>query len=176
MSTVKERLAALRIVIPDAPKPLGNFAPYLVDAGYLYISGQISIDPNGDVVRGKIGQDIDLEQAIEAARFCGIGILARAQAAVGDLDKIGKLIKLGGFVNAVPDFSDHPKVVNGASDLMVDVFGSETANHVRFAVGSASLPANAAVEIEAVFRLKPSSCHSVSAQEPFVLSWRSCGV
>lgn len=155
MNTVNERLSASRIVIPDAPKPLGNFAPYLVDAGYLYISGQISIDPQGEVVRGKLGQDIDLETGIEAARYCGIGILARAQSAIGDLDNIAKLVKLGAFVNAVPDFSDHPKVVNGASDLMVEVFGPEIANHVRFAVGSGSLPANAAVEIEAVFRLKP---------------------
>lgn len=96
-----------------------------------------------------------MELGIEAARCCGIGILARAQAAVGDLDKIAKLVKLGAFVNAVPDFSDHPKVVNGASDLMVDVFGPKIADHVRFAVGSGSLPANAAVEIEAVFRMKP---------------------
>ena len=154
MKTVRDRIEAMGLVIPDAPKPLGNFAPYLLDAGYLYISGQISIDANGDVVRGKLGQDVDLETGIAAARFCGIGILARAQAAVGDLDKIAKLVKLGAFVNAAPSFLDHPKVVNGASDLMVDVFGSDIADHVRFAVGSASLPANAAVEIEAVFRIK----------------------
>ncbi|MEM8569473.1 MAG: RidA family protein [Pseudomonadota bacterium] len=155
MGTVIERLADLGITLPAAPKPLGNFSPYLVDDGYLYISGQISIDLDGEMVRGKLGQDVDLEAGIEAARFCAIGILARAQAAVGDLGKIAKLVKLGAFVNAVPEFSDHPKVVNGASDLMVDVFGPEIADHVRFAVGSGSLPANAAVEIEAVFRLKP---------------------
>lgn len=155
MSKVNERLAALNITLPEAPRPLGNFAPYLVDAGYLYISGQISIDTNGEVIRGKLGQDIDLEAGIEAARCCAIGILARARAAVHDLDQIAKLVKLGAFVNATPDFPDHPKIVNGASDLMVAVFGDEIADHVRFAVGSGSLPANAAVEIEAVFRLKP---------------------
>ena len=91
MNTVRDRIEAMGLIIPDAPKPLGNFAPYLLDAGYLYISGQISINASGDVVRGKLGQDVDLETGIAAARFCGIGILARAQAAVGDLDKIAKL-------------------------------------------------------------------------------------
>jgi len=155
MTTTKNRIEALGLNIPDASKPLGNFAPYLLDESYLYISGQISIDENGKVIRGKLGEDIGLDTGVEAARCCGIGILARAQAAVGDLDRIAKLIKLGAFVNAVPDFSDHPKVVDGASNLMVEVFGPEIANHVRFAVGSGSLPANAAVEIEAVFRVKP---------------------
>ncbi|MFD3191934.1 RidA family protein [Sedimentitalea sp. HM32M-2] len=87
MKSVSQNIEALGLVIPDAPKPLGNFAPYLLDAGYLYISGQISIDANGDVIRGKLGQDVDLEGGIAAARCCGIGILARAQAAVGDLEK-----------------------------------------------------------------------------------------
>lgn len=153
MNSTKRRIESLGLIIPDAPRPLGNFAPYLLDSGYLYISGQISIDSNGEVIRGKLGQDLDIDAGVEAARCCGIGILARAQAAVGDLDRIAKLIKVGAFVNAVPDFSDHPKVVNGASDLMVQVFGPEIADHVRFAVGSASLPANAAVEVEAVFRV-----------------------
>lgn len=154
MNFIEKNLQALGIELPEAPRPLGNFAPYLVDGEYLYISGQISVDADGHVIKGKVGQDVDLERGIEAARFCAIGILARAQAAVGDLGRIKKLIKLGAFVNAVPHFSDHPKVVNGASDLMVHVFGAEVANHVRFAVGSESLPANAAVEIEALFRIQ----------------------
>lgn len=157
MSTIRQNLETLGIHLPEAPHPLGNFAPYLVDGEYLYISGQISVAPNGQVVKGKLGQDVGLEEGVEAARFCGIGILARAKAAIGDLEKIEKLIKLGAFVNAVPDFSDHPKVVNGASDLMVQVFGTEKANHVRFAVGSGSLPSNAAVEIEAIFRIRPEN-------------------
>lgn len=154
MKSVEQKLTEMGIQLPQAPRPLGNFAPYLLDGDYLYISGQIAVDPDGQVVRGKLGQDIDLERGIEAARYCSIGLLARAKAAVGDLDRIEKLIKLGAFVNAAPDFGDHPKVVNGASDLMVEVFGAQKGTHVRFAVGSASLPSNAAVEIEAVFRIR----------------------
>jgi len=154
MNLISEKLKSLGLILPDAPRPLGNFAPYLLDAGYLYISGQISIGEDGNVIRGKLGLDLDLEAGVEAARRCGIGILARAQSALGDLDKVEKLIKLGGFVNAVSDFADHPKVINGASDMMFNVFGPVVGDHVRFAVGSGSLPGNAAVEIEAVFRVK----------------------
>ncbi len=154
MGSVNQRIESMGLVIPPAPKPLGNFAPYLLDGEYLYISGQISIDEAGAVIQGKVGQELNLEAGIEAARCCGIGILARAQAAVGDLENIAKLIKLGAFVNATSKFTDHPKVVNGASDLMVEVLGPDIAEHVRFAVGSGSLPGNAAVEIEAVFRVK----------------------
>lgn len=157
MNSIEKNLASLGVILPQAPRPLGNFAPYLVDGEFLYISGQISIAPDGRVIQGKLGQDIEIEQGIEAARCCGIGILARAKAAIGDLVRIERLIKLGGFVNAHPDFSEHPKVVNGASDFMVQALGPEKANHVRFAVGSASLPANAAVEIEAVFRIRPEA-------------------
>lgn len=157
MTSIDKKLAAMGIEIPPAPRPLGNFAPYLVDGDHLYISGQIAVDPDGRVVKGKLGQDIGLDRGIEAARYCAIGLLARAKAAVGDLERIEKLIKLGAFVNAAPDFADHPKVVNGASDLMVEVFGAEKGTHVRFAVGSASLPSNAAVEIEAVFRIRPGA-------------------
>lgn len=154
MDSIAQNLLNLGLELPKAPNPLGNFAPYLVDGEYLYISGQISIGADGKVVSGKLGQDLGIEQGIEAARFCAIGILARAKAAIGDLEKIERLIKLGAFVNASPGFTDHSKVVNGASDLMVQVFGAERANHVRFAVGSSSLPSNAAVEIEAVFRIR----------------------
>jgi len=153
VKTTNQRIAELGLLIPNAPKPLGNFAPYLVDAGYLYISGQISIGMDGSVIRGTLGQNLSVEDGVNAARCCGIGILARATAAVGDLNKIAKLVKLGAFVNATSDFREHPKVVNGASDLMASVFGSEIGDHVRFAVGSSSLPSGAAVEIEAVFRL-----------------------
>ncbi|MGR3622707.1 RidA family protein [Pseudophaeobacter sp.] len=153
MKSVEQTLAGLGIELPPAPQPLGNFAPFLVDGDYLYISGQISSAPTGGIITGKLGQDLDIETGIKAARYCAIGILARAKAALGELDRIEKLIKLGAFVNASPDFGDHPKVVNGASDLMVQVFGPDKANHVRFAVGSPSLPSQAAVEIEAVFRI-----------------------
>ncbi len=151
---IEDRLAALGVRLPDAPRPLGNFAPYLIDGDYLYISGQISVTPDGDVVRGQVGTTLDLETGQLAARYCAIGLLARAKAALGDLEQIDRLIKLGAFVNAPESFADHPKVVNGASDLMVQALGAEQGTHVRFAVGSSSLPNNAAVEIEAVFRLK----------------------
>ena len=153
MSEIEANLARLGIVLPPAPSALGNFAPYLVDGEFLYISGQISADLEGRPITGKIGQDQTLEHGYEAARFCAINLLARAKAALGSLDRIEKLIKLGAFVNAAPDFAQHPKVVNGASDLMTEAMGREKANHVRFAVGSSSLPSNASVEIEAVFRI-----------------------
>ena len=108
---------------------------------------------DGNLHRGKLGESATIEQGAEAARNCAIGLLARAKAAVGDLDRIRKLIKLGALVNAIPDFGDHPKVVNGASDFMDQAFGTETAEHVQFAVGSSSLPSNAMVEIEAVYRV-----------------------
>ncbi|WP_420412899.1 RidA family protein [Roseibium sp.] len=153
MSTIEESLAKHGIKLPPAPKALGNFAPYLVDAPYLYISGQISADLNGKPITGQIGGETTIEHGYQAARFCAINLLARAKAALGDLNRIERLIKLGAFVNAQPGFSQHPKVVNGASDFMTEVLGPEKAGHVRFAVGSSSLPSNASVEIEAVFRI-----------------------
>ncbi|MCG8492187.1 MAG: RidA family protein [Sneathiellales bacterium] len=154
MSEIETRLESLGITLPEAPKPLGNFAPYLIDGEFLYISGQISVDLGGNIHRGKLGETVSLEQGQVAAKWCAVGLLARAKAALGTLDRVEKLIKLGAFVNAIPDFIDHPKVVNGASDFFVEVLGPEKANHVRFAVGSSSLPAGAAVEIEAVFRIQ----------------------
>ncbi|MCV0424723.1 MAG: RidA family protein [Roseibium sp.] len=153
MSEIEANLARLGIELPPAPSALGNFAPYLLDGAFLYISGQISANLEGSPITGKIGKAYTLEHGYTAARFCAINLLARAKAALGDLDRIEKLIKLGAFVNADPDFDQHPKVVNGASDLMTEVLGREKANHVRFAVGSSSLPSNASVEIEAVFRI-----------------------
>ena len=153
MKRVESRLNDLGVELPEAPLPLGNFAPFLLDGEYLYISGQISVDVDGNIYRGKLGESATIDQGVEAARHCAIGLLARAKAAIGDLDRIAKLIKLGAFVNAAPEFGDHPKVVNGASDFMVQAFGPETAEHVRFAVGCSSLPSNAMVEIEAVFRV-----------------------
>lgn len=154
MSTIEDRLSERGVVLPPAPKALGNFAPYLIDGPYLYISGQISADLDGRPITGQIGDEYSIEHGYEAARFCAINLLARAKAALGDLDRIDRLIKLGAFVNAAQGFFQHPKVVNGASDFMTDVLGADKANHVRFAVGSSSLPSNASVEIEAVFRIK----------------------
>lgn len=154
MNVIEDELRKRGINLPVAPKPLGNFAPYLIDGDHLYISGQISIDHDGKTVTGKLGDTLSVEDGMAAARYCAIGLLARAKTAIGALDRIERLIKLGAFVNATPDFKDHPKVVNGASDFLVEVLGRDKGDHVRFAVGSASLPANAAVEIEAVFKIR----------------------
>ena len=154
MSEIEDNLKRLGITLPSPPKALGNFAPYLVDRDMLYISGQISADLDGKPITGKVGAQVSLERGTEAARYCAINLLARAKAAIGELDRIERLIKLGAFVYAEPEFTDHPKVVNGASDFMVEVLGTDRATHVRFAVGASSLPANASVEIEAVFRIR----------------------
>lgn len=154
MNTIEKNLLALGFTLPDCPKPLGNFAAYLVDGDHLYISGQIAVDMQGKVIKGKLGENISVEQGQEAAAYCAVNLLARAKAALnGDLECIQRLIKLGAFVNAAPHFTEHPQVVNGASDLMFTVLGQDKGNHVRFAVGSSSLPAGACVEIEAVFRI-----------------------
>lgn len=154
MSAIEQRLKELGVVLPPAPQPMGNFLPYLLDGSDLYISGQVSIDKDGKVIVGKLGDTVDISRGQEAAKYCAIGLLARAKAALGDLQRIEKLIKLGAFVNSAPDFAEQPKVVNGASDFMVEVLGKDRGAHVRFAVGSSSLPSNAAVEIEAVFKVR----------------------
>lgn len=154
MNDIEQRLTALGITLPDAPNPLGNFLPYLLDGCHLHISGQVALDPNGDVITGKLGEALVVAEGVFAARQCAIGLLARAKAALdGDLDRIEALVKLGGFVNAAPDFAEHPQVMNGASDLMMEVLGPDLGTHARFAIGTPGLPANAAVEIEAVFRV-----------------------
>jgi enamine deaminase RidA (YjgF/YER057c/UK114 family) len=153
MSEIEKNLLNLGIKLPKAPKAMGNFLPYLLDGPLLYISGQVSVDLDGNIFQGKLGDTVDLIKGQEAAKYCAIGLLARAKAALTDLNRIEKLIKLGAFVNSSPDFIEHPKVVNGASDFMVEVLGKEIGSHVRFAVGSSSLPSNASVEIEALFKV-----------------------
>ena len=153
MVHIERRLQQLGIVLPEAPQPLGNFAPYMINRDDLHISGQVSAMPDGQIIQGELGSEVSISKGIEAARYCATGILARAKSAIDDLDRIQKLVKLGVFINADTDFTDHPKIANGASDLMVEIFGAEKANHVRFAVGCASLPQNATVEIEAIFRV-----------------------
>lgn len=155
MNNIEKRLNMLGVQLPDAPQPMGNFLPYLIEDSNLYLSGQVSIDLAGNILQGKLGETVTLADGQLAAKYCAIGLLARAKAALGDLNRIERLIKLGVFVNAVPDFSKHPAVANGASDFMVEVLGKEKGSHVRFAIGSASLPSNASVEIEAVFKITP---------------------
>lgn len=153
MSQVEERLAALGITLPQPNPPVANYVPFVRSGSLLHISGQVSIDASGGV-RGVVGQDVDLESAKAAARLCGINLLAQMKAACeGDLERVARVVKLGGFVQAGPDFFDIPQVVNGASDLMVAAFG-EAGKHARSAVGVYRLPMNFAVEVDAVVELR----------------------
>jgi len=150
---ITTRMAELGIDLPEPSAPAANYVPYVVSGNLVFVSGQLPVW-NGDFrFIGKVGADFSLEEGIEAARLCGINLIAQARdAAGGDLDRIKHVVKLGGFVNAGPDFTDHPKVINGASDLMADVFG-EAGKHARFAVGAVSLPLGVAVEVDGVFEL-----------------------
>ncbi|MEQ8348249.1 MAG: RidA family protein [Sneathiellaceae bacterium] len=152
--TVDARLKELGIVLPDAPAPAANYVPFTLEGGILYVSGQVPFRDGRIAYSGKVGIDLPVEEGQAAARTCAINVLAQARAACGgDLDRVKRVLKLGGFVNAGPDFADHPKVINGASDLMVEVFG-DAGRHARFAVGAGSLPLNCAVEVEAIFALR----------------------
>ncbi len=148
MSKVEERLAGLGITLPAPVAPVANYVPFVRSGNLVHISGQISLDASGGI-KGTVGVDVDLETAQKAARLCGINLLAQIKAATGDLDKVARIVKLGGFVQAGPDFIDIPKVINGASDLMVEAFG-DAGRHARSAVGVYKLPLGFAVEVDAV--------------------------
>ena len=148
MSEVENRLAALGVSLPQPVSPVANYVPSVNAGSLLYISGQVSIDENGGI-KGVVGEDVSLEQAQEAAKLCAINLIAQMRAAVGDLDRVKRVVKLGGFVQAGPEFYDIPKVLNGCSDLMVAAFG-EAGRHARAAVGVYRLPLNYAVEVDAV--------------------------
>lgn len=150
--TIEARIAELGLTLPAAPNPVANYVPFLVSGNLLFISGQISKAADGSIVTGALGRDVDIEQGQAAARLCALNILAQAKSALGSLDRIGQVLKLTGFVNATADFADHPKVVNGASDLMVDVLGDK-GRHTRAAVGVSGLPLNSAVEVDAVIAI-----------------------
>lgn len=152
MSKVIERIKSLGIELPDASAPAANYVPYTQDGNCLYISGQIpQINGKFSDHVGKVGVDFTTEEAKKIARICGLNIIAQVNEAVNDLDMV-QCIKLGVFVNSTPDFIQHPEVANGASDLMVEVFG-EHGKHSRFAVGASSLPRGVAVEVDAIFKL-----------------------
>lgn len=145
------RIAQLGITLPDAPAPAANYVPYVQSGNLLFVSGQISAGPDG-LIRGRLGEDMDATTGAAAARACGLALIAQARAALGSLDRIARVVKLTGFVNSTPDFTDQPEVVNGCSDLMVEVFG-ESGRHARAAVSAAALPRGVAVEIEAIFEI-----------------------
>ena len=153
-TTIEQRLAALGLTLPDAPAPVANYVPYHIAGELLYISGQISKAGDGTIVTGRLGDGLSVEQGQLAARHCALNILAQARAALGGLDRVAQVLRLNGFVASTPDSGDQPKVINGASDLMVEVLG-DAGRHTRVAVGVASLPAGCAVEIDAIIRIKP---------------------
>ncbi len=146
---VEARLNELEIELPAPAAPAANYVPYIISGNQLFVSGQLPFGPDGLAITGKLGEDVDVATGRDAARLCAINVLAQAKAALGNLDRIQQCLKLGGFVNAVPDFTDHPKVVNGASDLLVAALGDQ-GRHTRFAVGCGSLPLGAPVEIDAL--------------------------
>ncbi|MFU0505546.1 RidA family protein [Pseudaminobacter sp. NGMCC 1.201702] len=150
---IENKLASLGIMLPATTAPLANYLPARRHGDQIYISGQVPAEGGKDVFTGKLGSDLSIEEGQAAARLCAINILAQLKQALdGDLDRVVGVIRLGGFVNAEPDFKDHPKVINGASDLMVEVFG-EAGRHARAAVGCYSLPRNVPVEIDAIFEI-----------------------
>jgi len=151
MSTPESRLAALGITLPPPMKAVANYVPFVQAGNMLFVSGQVSADAKGRV-QGRLGEDMDLAAGQTAARLCGINLIAQCQAAVGDLSNIKRVVKLGGFVNAHGDFTEIPQVINGCSDLMVEVFG-EAGRHARSAVSCPVLPLGVAVEIDGIFEV-----------------------
>ena len=151
--TIDARLTELGITLPDAPAPAANYVPFVVVGNLVHISGQISQTPAG-LTKGRLGADMAVEQGADAARSCAISLLAQLKKVVGgDWSRVVQAVKLVGFVNSTADFIDQPKVINGASDLLVAVLG-EAGRHARSAVSAASLPLGVAVEIEAIFEIR----------------------
>ena len=148
-----KKISDLGIILPEAKDPVGNYAATKIIGKLLYISGQISIDRNGKLIKGKVGKDLTVEEGYSAAKRCGLSILAQARKACdSDLSKIKSCIKLTGFVNSIDTFTDQPKVINGASDLMIEIF-SHAGIHTRAAVSCNSLPLGVSVEVDAIFEL-----------------------
>jgi enamine deaminase RidA (YjgF/YER057c/UK114 family) len=147
----EEKLKSLGLVLPKVPTPVGNYVPFKIDGRTIYLSGQGPRRPDGTLVSGRVGEDVSVEQAYECARLVGLGLLAAAKLAAGDLGKV-EALKLLGMVNAVPGFTEQPKVINGCSDLFVEILG-DRGRHARSAVGMGSLPGNIPVEIEVIMRI-----------------------
>ena len=151
MSTPETRLDELGIELPEPMKPVATYVPYVLSGNMLFVSGQVSASSDG-LIKGRLGEDMELSAGQQAARFCGINLIAQCKAAVGDLSRIKRVVKLGGFVNVAPGFTDIPQVINGCSDLMVDVFG-DAGRHARSAVSCPELPLGVAVEIDGIFEI-----------------------
>ena len=151
---IDARLAELGIELPDAPSPVANYVPYVVSGNHVFVAGQVTFW-NGDLrYVGKVGRDFTVEEGAKGARMVGLNLIAQVKAACGgDLDRVRRVVRLGGFVNSTADLGQQPQVVNGASDLMVEVFG-DAGRHARAAVGVTDLPLGAAVEIEAIFEIE----------------------
>lgn len=152
MSQIEEKIKALGLELPPAPSALGIYYPVVISGNHLYVSGQGPVQSNGDLIKGKVGRDLSLEEGQLAARQVGLTMLSTIRAQIGDLDRIKRIIKTLGMVNCYPEFEQHPQTINGFSQLMVDVLGEKSGKGARSAVGM-SLPANIAVEVEAIFEL-----------------------
>jgi enamine deaminase RidA (YjgF/YER057c/UK114 family) len=153
MSGFEAKLAQMGVTLPDAPAPAANYIPYMQVGDLVFVSGQISADSTG-MIKGKLGDDMDVDAGAAAARACAISLLAQLKAACGgDLDRLSRVVKLTGFVNSTADFGDQPKVINGASDFLAEALG-DAGRHTRSAVSASSLPFGVAVEIEAIFEIK----------------------
>ena len=151
--TIEKKLADLGIELPKAAAPVANYVPFVRTGNFMVVSGQLCFDAEGKLVaKGQLGGGVSIEDGQKAARACAINLLAQLKAALGDLDKISRVVRLGGFINSAPGFPDGPKVMNGASDLMVTAF-AEKGRHARTTIGVAALPLDAAVEVEGAFEV-----------------------
>ncbi len=150
--SIEAKLAELGITLPEAAAPVASYVPVVVAGGLAHVSGQLPF-VNGKLVIGRLGEDVALDQGAAAARACGLMVLAQLKAALGSLDRVERIVKLGAFVNSAGDFTDQPKVANGVSDLMLEVFG-DAGRHARAAVGVPALPLGAAVEVDAVVAVR----------------------
>jgi Putative translation initiation inhibitor, yjgF family len=151
--TIEKKIKLLGLSLPQATDPVGSYVATKISGKFLFISGQISIDDKGTLIKGKLGKDLNTEDGYQAAKRCGLSIIAQAKKACdGDLSRIKSCIKLTGFVNSTDDFTDQPKVINGASELIVSIFG-EVGMHTRAAVSTNSLPLGVSVEVDAIFEI-----------------------
>ncbi len=154
---IEKRLSELGITLPKPVAPVATYVPYVTCGSLVFVSGQVPFGPDGLQYQGRVGDDFSIEDGQAAARLCAINIVAQMNAACsGDLDRVTRCVKLGGFVNGSPDFDQHPAVINGASDTICEIFGDK-GKHARFAVGAGGLPFNVAVEVDAIFEISGRS-------------------